>query len=76
MIGNIYAATALKRRKREARQGRQAATGDTADLSDTANNLEETVTINIEKIIGMSTIENYYYYDVRFSFGKMRFFTT
>ena len=38
----------------------------TDDLSVSAANLVEQVTINIEKIIGMSTIENYYYYDVRF----------
>ena len=36
------------------------------DLSAMKLNLVEKVTINIEKIIGMSTIENYYYYDVRF----------
>jgi len=63
VIGNIVAATALKRRKREARQGRQANTMVTDDLSEDKNNLVEQVTINIEKIIGMSTIENYYYYD-------------
>ena len=38
----------------------------TDDLSEDKNNLVEQVTINIEKMIGMSTIENYYYYDVRF----------
>lgn len=62
-ISGIVAATASKRRKREARQGRQADTMVTDDLSVSAANLVEQVTINIEKIIGMSTIENYYYYD-------------
>jgi len=62
-IANIKDATALKRRKREARQGRQADNTIMDDLSANKLNLVEKVTINIEKIIGMSTIENYYYYD-------------
>merc|ERR1712117_198952 len=62
-ITDIIHATDQKRRKREARHGRQANTMVTDDLSASNNNLVEQVTINIEKIIGMSTIENYYYYD-------------
>jgi len=56
-ITDIEHATTLKRKKREARQGRQA------DETVTDTLKAESVTINIEKIIGMATIDNYYYYD-------------
>merc|ERR1719410_1663410 len=62
-IQHIVHATAAKRRKREARQGRQADAMQKADLSVANTNLKEEITINIEKIIGMTNIENYYYYD-------------
>jgi len=63
VISDIVHATDLKRRKREARQGRQADENQMKDLSVSNLNLKEDITINIEKIIGMTNIENYYYYD-------------
>jgi len=59
-ITDIEYATTLKRKKREAehRQGRQE---NSAVAASTLK--AESVTINIEKIIGMATIDNYYYYD-------------
>ena len=57
---------AAGRKKREARQGKQlTGTGYTpVDLSVANNNLKNNVVLNIKNIIGATTIENYYYYDV------------
>jgi len=55
-ITNIEFGTTMRRRKRQ--------TANTAvdDLSVAAGNLVEDVVINIEKIIGTTTLDNYYYY--------------
>jgi len=55
-ITNIEFGTALRRRKR------QTDNTITDDLSVAAANLVEDVVINIEKIIGTTTLDNYYYY--------------
>ena len=66
-IPNVLVAdgTGTGRKKREAeRQGRQALTSADFTLSDVANNLVDNVVINIEDIIGRTTIDNYFHYDV------------
>jgi len=55
-ITNIEFGTALRRRKR------QTDNTVTDDLSVAAGNLVEDIVINIEKIIGTTTLDNYYYY--------------
>jgi len=65
-IPNVLVAdgTGTGRKKREAeRQGRQALTSADFTLSDVANNLVDNVVINIEDIIGRTTIDNYFHYD-------------
>ena len=66
---------AAGRKKREARQGKQlTGTGYTpVDLSVANNNLKNNVVLNIKNIIGTTTIENYYYYDVSKSVFFWRF---
>jgi len=67
-ITNIEFGTALRRRKR------QTDNTITDDLSVAAANLVEDVVINIEKIIGTTTLDNYYYYMVRFCFVLKLFY--
>ena len=60
-----FADPTKRRRKREARQGRQASAAVMVDLSVANANLVEGVAINITEILGSTSIDNYYYYDVR-----------
>ena len=58
--------TGRKKRDVSAREGRQvgANTAFNIDLSALNANLVESVVINIEAIIGRTTIDNYFHYDV------------